>query len=75
MVELSTKKFYMGDDIETLPRDKLMDVIDCLFNELESTRRTVRSMIELNKLTREVKRREQEHEKRKLHLFEERAKG
>jgi hypothetical protein len=57
-MNIATKKFYMGDDIEALPRDKLLEVIDCLFDELESTRKTTRSIIELNKLWREVRARE-----------------
>jgi hypothetical protein len=54
-MDIATKKYYMGTDIEALPREKLLEVIDCLFEELESTRKTTRSIIELNKLWREVR--------------------
>ena len=59
-MNIETKKFYMDEDIETLPREKLLEVIDNLFNELESTRQTTRSILELNKLYREVRAREQD---------------
>jgi len=67
-MDLKNKKLYMDEDIETLPREKLLEVIDCLFDELESCRKTVRSILELNKLTRRVRERERDS----IHLFQER---
>jgi hypothetical protein len=58
----------MDEDIETLPREKLLEVVDCLFDELESCRKTVRSILELNKLMRKVRQRDRDS----VHLFEER---
>jgi hypothetical protein len=59
-MNIEMKKYFDGKDIETLPREKLLEVIDCLFNELESTRQTTKSILELNKLYREVRSRERE---------------
>ena len=80
-MNIQSKKYYMNEDIETLPREKLLEVIDCLFNELESTRATTRSILELNKLMRAVREREREGackkfwaKKEKVHLFRRRAK-
>jgi hypothetical protein len=73
-MNIESKKYFDGEDIETLPREKLLEVIDCLFNELESTRATTRSILELNKLMRQVREREREKfwtKKNKVHLFEE----
>jgi hypothetical protein len=49
-----------GENIETLPREKLLEVIDCLLNELDLAHNTVRQIIELNKLTREVRQRDRD---------------
>jgi hypothetical protein len=67
-MDLKSKKYYMDEDIETLPREKLLEVVDCLFDELESCRKTVRSILELNKLMRKVRQRDRDS----VHLFEER---
>jgi len=80
-MNIETKRLYNDEDIELLPRDKLLEVIDCLFKELESTRNTARSIIEMNKLMRDVRARERNQEmeefwskKQKVHLFPERTK-
>lgn len=77
-MNINTKRYYMDEDIETLPREKLLEVIDCLFNELESTRATVKSILELNRLYRAVRAREQDKfwgkkiaKESKVHLFPE----
>lgn len=75
MAEVYTKRFYHNEDIETLPREKLLECIDCLFYELESSRNTARSIIELNKLRRDVHERERQQARNKKHLFPETIKG
>jgi hypothetical protein len=78
-MNIETKRFYMDEDIETLPREKLLEIIDCLFNELEATRRTVKSILDLNRLYREVREKERDRfwEKKigadKVHLFAEKT--
>jgi hypothetical protein len=59
-MDVRTVRLYMGENIETLPREKLLEVIDCLLNELDSAHNTVRQIIELNKLTREVRQRDRD---------------
>ena len=78
-MNIATKHLFDGEDIELLPREKLLEVIDCLFRELESCRSTTRSILDLHRLYREVRARERESfwEKKitkesKVHLFAER---
>lgn len=47
------KTYWMGKDIDTLPRDKLVEIIRQLYGLMEANRIATQSMIEINKLTRE----------------------
>lgn len=46
------KSYWMGEDVDTLPREKLMEIIHHLNQQLESARSATRSIIEINELAR-----------------------
>jgi hypothetical protein len=47
------KMFWMGEDVDTLPREKLLEIIVYLNRQLEMTRGTMKSILEINGLARE----------------------
>ena len=51
------KSFWMGEDVDTLPREKLMEIIHHLSQQLESARNATRSIIEINELARKARQR------------------
>jgi DnaJ-class molecular chaperone len=58
MPDVPTKSYWMGKDIETLNREELLDVVRYLAHDLEETRRSVRSMVEIHALARKARERD-----------------
>lgn len=56
MRELPMKMFWMGEDIETLPRDKLVEIIHDMQRQLEAARSVTSSIMRLNELARLARR-------------------
>lgn len=48
------KMSFMGEDVDTLPRERLIEVIRLLHRELESTRSTLRATIDIHRAAREA---------------------
>lgn len=55
MVDVPTKSYWLGRDIETLSREELLDVVRSLGRDLEEARRSIHSMVEIHELARRVK--------------------
>jgi hypothetical protein len=51
------KSYWMGEDIDTLPRETLLEIIHHLGREVESARASTRSIIEINELARKARHR------------------
>ena len=49
------KSMWMGQDIDTLPRETLIEIIHYLNQQLESARDATRSIIEINALARQTR--------------------
>ena len=49
------KSYWDGQDINELPREKLMEIISYLNRQLESTRDAMHSIIEINELARRAR--------------------
>jgi hypothetical protein len=49
------KAFWMGEDIDTFPREKLIEIIHSLGRDLDSARAATRSIIEINELARRAR--------------------
>ena len=45
MSDAPMKRYYIGEDVETLPREKLLEIIDYLAKELESAHKMHRHSI------------------------------
>jgi hypothetical protein len=43
MTEIPMKMYWMGEDVETMPREKLIEAIRMLHHEVESTRSMLRA--------------------------------
>jgi hypothetical protein len=56
-MEVPMKSYWMGQDVDTLPRETLMEIIHHLNRQLESARNATRSVIEINQLAREARQR------------------
>lgn len=52
--EIPMKLYWMGEDLETLDRDMLIEVIKQLHKEVESTRSMLRATIDINRAAREA---------------------
>jgi hypothetical protein len=52
MSDIPMKRYWMGQDVDTLPREKLIEIIDHLHRQLEGARAATRSVIEINDLAR-----------------------
>lgn len=52
MPDVPMKMYWMGDDIETLSREQLLEVIHCLERDLKSTRHILEMTLELHKNVR-----------------------
>jgi len=52
-----SKCYWMGQDVDTLPRETLMEIIRHLNQQLESAHNTTRSIIEINELARKARQR------------------
>jgi hypothetical protein len=57
MTETPMKMYWMGEDVETLHRDVLMEIIRHLHKEVESTRSILRATIDIDRAAREAQRR------------------
>lgn len=55
MTEMPMKMSWMGEDIDTLPRERLIEVIRQLGRELESARSTTRTIIDMNEAFRQAR--------------------
>lgn len=55
MTEIPMKRYWMGQDIDEFPREKLIEIIDHLAWELETTRAAARSIIEIGELGRRAR--------------------
>lgn len=51
------KGLWMGEDIDTLPREKLIEIIFHLNSQLDAARAATRSVIEISELARRAARR------------------
>lgn len=51
------KSTWMGEDIDTLPRETLIEIINSLARDLDSTRSAMKSIIEINELARKARQR------------------
>lgn len=49
------KSYWMGEDIDTLPREKLIEIIHSLGRQLDGARDATRSIIEINELARKAR--------------------
>lgn len=49
------KSYWMGQDVDTLPRETLMEIIHHLNRDLESARAATKSIIEINALARQAR--------------------
>jgi hypothetical protein len=52
-MDVPMKSYWMGQDVDTLPRETLMEIIHHLNQQLESARNATRSIVEINRLARE----------------------
>lgn len=52
MNETPEKMYWMGRDIDEMPREELLEVIRSLADELKTARETTRSIIGINMLAR-----------------------
>lgn len=52
--EIPMKGYWLGQDIDELPREKLIEIIHHLNRQLESARDATRSVIEISRLAREA---------------------
>jgi hypothetical protein len=57
MTEIPTKMYWMGQDVDTLPRETLVEIIRHLGRDVESARKATDSVVEINRLAREAQRR------------------
>lgn len=57
MTEIPMKSYWMGKDVETLSRKELIEVVQHLGRELDTTRAATRSIIEINELGRRARQR------------------
>jgi hypothetical protein len=55
MTDVPMKSYWMGRDIDDLPRETLLEIIGHLGRELESARNAARSIIEINELARKAR--------------------
>jgi len=55
MNEVPMKMYWIGEDIETFPRDRLIEVIRHLGRDLESARNTTQTIINMNETFRRAK--------------------
>lgn len=55
-MDIPMKCYWMGEDVDTLPRERLMEIIHHLNQQLESARRCTSSIIEINELARRARR-------------------
>jgi hypothetical protein len=55
--EIPMKGLWMGEDIDTLPREKLIEIIFHLNRQLDGARDATRSIIEINELARKARQR------------------
>lgn len=46
---IPTKIFFMGEDVETLPRERLIEIIRHLGCEVESAHSVTRTIIDMNR--------------------------
>lgn len=56
-MDVPMKSYWMGQDVDTLPRETLMEIIHHLSRDLESARRATSSIIEINELARKARQR------------------
>lgn len=54
MEGIPMKMMWMGEDVETLHRDVLIEIIRQLHRDLESTRNITRATIAINRAAREA---------------------
>jgi hypothetical protein len=57
MQEVPMKSTWMGEDIDTLPREKLIEIIHHLGRDLDAARAATRSVIEMGELVRKARQR------------------
>lgn len=59
MTEIPMKFYWMGDDgpvdVDTLPREKLLEIIHHLNRDLESARNSTRSIIKIHDMARRAR--------------------
>lgn len=57
MPEIPMKSTWMGEDIDTLPREKLVEIIHHLDRQLQGAYAATKSVIEINDLARKARQR------------------
>lgn len=53
--KVESKVYWMGEDIETLSREDLLEVTKSLMRSLDSQRSLLRSVLEINELARKIR--------------------
>jgi len=56
-MEIPMKMYWMGEDVEDLPREKLVEIIHHLHEQVESTRSILRATIDINRAGLEARQR------------------
>lgn len=51
-MEIPMKRYWMGEDVDNMPREKLLEIIGHLAKELESARSLTQSVIDMNRMVR-----------------------
>jgi hypothetical protein len=52
MSEIPMKAFWMGEDIDNLPREKLIEIIHYMNKQLDSARECTKSILRVNEAAR-----------------------
>jgi hypothetical protein len=56
MTKIPMKRYWMGEDLDNLSREKLLEIIDHLNDRLEHSYSVTRSVIDINNLARKAMR-------------------
>lgn len=55
MSAVPMKRYYRGQDVDTLPRETLLEIIDMLQEQLKTAGDSIRSIVEINELGRKAR--------------------
>lgn len=54
-MKVPMKSYWMGEPIDDMPREKLLEIIEHLGRELEATRKSAQSVIDIQRLALEAR--------------------